>query len=220
MRLVKVSSIKALSFSPKRLFCSKKGRIAGSRSDPSSFSYGSSSSSASSSDASVHRKGGDSCTPTSVLPGTSGDWSDSNLEPLQAVKYIGHGSVSMKQLEALLRRLGDEPPSRDEVALMLRAMGCPADDDGACVSVDALLSRVGCGETAACDPAELRETFEFFDEDHDGRITADELLRVFTALGDEGCTLEDCQRMIAEVDKNRDGFVCFEDFAQMMELQR
>ncbi|KAK4797155.1 hypothetical protein SAY86_029481 [Trapa natans] len=216
MRFIKVSSIKAFSFSPKRLFRSRKDRTSGSRSDPSSFSYGSSSS-----DASVHGKGGDSGTPTSVLPGASGDWSNASLEHLpSSFKLYGHGSVSKKQLEALLCRLGDEPLSRDEVALMLRQVGCPAEDDGAYVSVEALLSTLGCTSTA-CDAAELRETFEFFDADHDGRITAEELLQVFkTALGDEGCSLEDCRRMIAEVGKGGNGFVCFEDFAQMMELQR
>ena len=82
--------------------------------------------------------------------------------------------------------------------------------------LDALLNHVG---SAACD-SELRETFDFFDEDHDGKITAEELWRVFSTLGDEGCTLAECERMIAEVDKNGDGFVCFEDFARMMELHR
>lgn len=69
-----------------------------------------------------------------------------------------------------------------------------------------------------CD-SELRNTFEIFDANHDGRITAEELFSVFTTMGDERCTLEDCRRMIAGVDKNGDGFVCFDDFARMMETQ-
>ncbi|KAL7188005.1 hypothetical protein ACSBR1_037946 [Camellia fascicularis] len=66
----------------------------------------------------------------------------------------------------------------------------------------------------------LREAFDFFDSDHDGWITAEELHAVFAAIGDEQCTLEDCRRMISGVDKNMDGFVCFRDFARMMERQR
>ncbi|KAK4748881.1 hypothetical protein SAY87_015467 [Trapa incisa] len=218
MKLIKASSVKALSFSPKRLFrrSRKDGIVASSRSDPSTFSYASSSSSTSSLDASVKGDGagGDSGTPTSVLPGASGDWSGLS----QSFKFASGGSVSRKQLETLLLQLGDDPPSQDEVALMLREVGCLPDGEGNSgdVSVDALLSRLGC---TGCNAGELRETFDFFDADHDGRITAEELLRVFTAMGDEGCTLEDCGRMIAGVDKNRDGFVCFDDFAQMMELQ-
>lgn len=93
-----------------------------------------------------------------------------------------------------------------------------------CISVAALMSRVGSA-TVACEPtgdsvSELREVFEFFDTDRDGRITAEELLSFFTSIGDDRCTLEDCRRMIDGVDKNGDGFVCFEDFSRMMELQR
>lgn len=67
--------------------------------------------------------------------------------------------------------------------------------------------------------SELKDAFDFFDTDHDGKITAEELLRVFKAIGDDSCTLEDCRRMIAGVNKNGDEFVCFEDFSLMMEQQ-
>lgn len=96
------------------------------------------------------------------------------------------------------------------------------DGDGrGCISVEALMNRVGSSSGQGSDPEEeLREAFEVFDTDQDGRISAEELLRVFTAIGDERCTLEECRRMIEGVDKNGDGFVCFEDFSRMMELQR
>ncbi|XP_030517917.2 probable calcium-binding protein CML36 isoform X2 [Rhodamnia argentea] len=214
MRIIKISS-KALRLSPKQFFGSRKGRSVASRSDPPSFGSGTTSSSLSDgSSSSVHKR--EALTPTSVLGG--GDWAG-NLELSRAFGLIdrdGDGIISRKELEALLSRLG----SRDEVAVMLSEVGCHGEGEDAAVSIEELLSRVGTACGPVCDDAELRETFEFFDEDHDGRITAEELLRVFTALGDDRCTLEDCRRMIAEVDKNGDGFVCFEDFAQMMDLQR
>jgi calcium-binding protein CML len=211
---------KNINLNPKRLFRPKKSRSSPSREDLPSFGSVASSSSSSSSDASTSnekpRSGrgvADLGTPRSVLPGVSGDWSDSSadiqLEPVQAME---HGVVTMKELEALLSRLGVEPPSEEELMMMLREVG--GDGEG-CISLEALLSRVGSG----CD-SELREAFNFFDADHDGRITAEELLGVFTAIGDERCSLEDCRRMIAGVDKNGDGFVCFEDFSRMMGLQR
>ncbi|KAI5318067.1 hypothetical protein L3X38_037775 [Prunus dulcis] len=227
MKLIKISS---KSLSPKRLFRSKKDRSAVSRrsSDPLSFESGTASSSSSSSSDSLHKPGtgaeaGGIGTPTSVLPERSGDWSDFStdlqLDMAQAFKLIDRdndGVVSIKELEALLSRLGADPPSQEEVMLMLSEV----DREGnGSISLEALLNRVGpvCGPAA---DSELRDAFEVFDSDHDGKISAEELLNVFTAIGDDRCTLEDCRRMIAGVDKNGDGFVCFEDFARMMELQR
>jgi calcium-binding protein CML len=212
---------KNINLNPKHLFRSKKSRSSPSKDDPSSFGSvaSASSSSSSSSDASTsHEKPrsglgvADLGTPRSVLPRISGDWSDSSADiQLDQVQAMEHGVVTRKELEALLSRLGVEPPSEEELTMMLREVG--GDGEG-CISLEALLSRVG----SACD-SELREAFDFFDADHDGRISAEELLGVFRAIGDR-CTLEDCRRMIAGVDKNGDGFVCFEDFSQMMGLQR
>ena len=70
------------------------------------------------------------------------------------------------------------------------------------------------------DSPELREAFAVFDADGDGKISAEELLGVFVTLGDDGCTLEDCRCMIQGVDTDGDGFVCFDDFARMMDGQR
>ncbi|XP_050230023.1 probable calcium-binding protein CML36 [Mercurialis annua] len=208
--------------SPKRIFAAKKDKKDRSiRSEPSSFSYGAASSSSSDDSLSeFHNKVKSSATPTSVLPETSGDWSDLSSEFFsEAFKLMDRdndGMVSRTHLESLLTRLGANPPTQEEVATMLSEVD--HDGDG-CISVEALMSRIG----AACDPAgddEMRVAFEFFDTDHDGRITAEELIGVYKAIGDENCTLDECRRMIAEVDKNGDGFVCFEDFCRMMELQR
>lgn len=214
--------------SPKRFFRSKskKDRTGVSRSAPSSFS------SSSASDSSTHNKLGSVPdrvgTPTSVLLEISGDWSDTsadmsldlNYELVQAFKLLDRdndGVVLRSELEALLIRLGADLPTQEEVSSMLSEVD--REGDG-CIPLEALMSRVG---NSSCDPAcepELKETFDFFDADHDGKITAEELFSVFTKLGDEQCTLDDCRRMIALVDKNGDGFVCFEDFLRMMELQR
>lgn len=54
----------------------------------------------------------------------------------------------------------------------------------------------------------------------DGKISPEELYAGFVALGDQWCTLEECRRMIEGVDKNKDGFVCFQDFSRMMWFSR
>lgn len=222
MKLININP-KNLKLSPKRLFRSKKEHSAVSRSDPSSFGSGSSSSS---SEGSTHKAvTAGSQTPTSVLPDVSGDWSDVTVdvrwELAQAFRLIDRdndGVVTREELEAVLTRLGARPPSPEEVAMMLSEVD---GDDRGCISVEAIMNRVGSdGSGSGPDPEEeLREAFEVFDTDRDGRISAEELLRVFKAIGDERCTLEECRRMIEGVDRNGDGFVCFEDFSRMMELQ-
>jgi calcium-binding protein CML len=192
-----------------------------SRSDPSSFSSGTTSSSTSSTSLTNNKPdSGDAPvnfgTPTSVLPDIS---SDIYFELAHAFKLIDQdndGFVPRTELEKLLTQLGPEQPSQEEVRLVLSELD--VDGDGV-ISQEALLSRVmGCNEPA-CD-TELRKAFEIFDADGDGKISAEDLFNFFTALGDEGCTLEDCLHMIAGVDDNGDGFVCFEEFLRMMELQR
>ncbi|KAK8609141.1 hypothetical protein V6N13_025448 [Hibiscus sabdariffa] len=223
--------------SPKRLFRSnKKDRSAVSKSDPSSYSSGSAtslSSSSSESVSSVHKGNrhpssatAGTGTPTSVLPESSDDWSDFPasfyLELCQAFKMVdkdNDGVITRSEFEALLCKFARKPPSQEEISAMLSELG--RDGDG-CVSLETLVSQVAgsaCDEPA-CEP-ELRETFDIFDTDHDGRITAEELMAFYREkIGDERCTLEDCRLMIASVDKNGDGFVCFEDFSRMMDLQR
>ncbi|KAH1123014.1 hypothetical protein J1N35_006174 [Gossypium stocksii] len=186
--------------SPKHLFRSnKKGPSTVSKFDPSSYtSSGSAASSSSESVSSVH-KGNQyplaatvgTGTPTSVLPETSVDC----------------------EVEALLSKFARQPPSQEEISSMLGEVD--GDGDG-CISLETLMNQVA---GSACEP-ELRETFDIFDTDHDGKITAEELMAFYKEkLGDERCTLEDCRLMIASVDKNGDGFVCFDDFSRMMEIQ-
>ncbi|CBI30075.3 unnamed protein product, partial [Vitis vinifera] len=149
--------------------------------------------------------------PSSFSSGTSSSTSSDSSTNL---KTDGDGKITKRELEALLSRVGVEPPSEEEIMMMLSEVD--RDGDG-CISLEefgAISSAFG----PACD-TELRDAFCFFDTDRDGKITAEELNQVFAAIGDDRCTLEDCQRMIAGVDKNGDGFVCFEDFSRMMEQQ-
>ncbi|KAJ4866944.1 putative calcium-binding protein CML35 [Raphanus sativus] len=213
MKLATSLSSKFFRLSPKRLFRSKS-KSSVSRSEPSSFSSGSSSSDGSYNDL----KPGPAATPVSVLPGEQDFYS----ELVQAFKLIDRdddGVVSRRDLAALLSRLSPEPPSQEEVTLMLQEVD--GGDQEGCISLEELASRVAGASSDSDEDSvvEMREVFEFFDVDHDGRISAEELHRVFGVIGDERCTLDECVRMIATVDGNGDGFVCFRDFCRMMQLQ-
>ncbi|KAL6523270.1 hypothetical protein OROGR_016873 [Orobanche gracilis] len=207
-----------------KLFRTKKSRsVSRSETDPLSFSSQTTSSSTSSED--VFKKPAGLSTPTSVLPFGSAEisteeWSELSanvyLELKQAFEMIDRdedGKIRKEELEALLCGLGPEPPSQEELQSMLAEFD--RDGDG-CITLDEFYAIGSAFSPPACE-TELRNTFDFFDSDRDGRITAEELFRVFKTIGDAQCTLEDCRRMIRGVDRNGDGFVCFEDFSLMMD---
>uniref|UniRef100_A0A1J3CKZ7 Putative calcium-binding protein CML36 n=1 Tax=Noccaea caerulescens TaxID=107243 RepID=A0A1J3CKZ7_NOCCA len=210
--------MKLAKLNPKRLFRSKD-RSTVSKSGSSFGSASSSSSGADCKNPSVVVTGG-SVTPTSILPEVSGNPSPySYVEILQAFKLIDRdndGAVSRHDLESLLSRLGPDPPTEEEIDVMLREVDCNGDGT---IRLEELASRVVSSDQSR-DSNELKETFEFFDTDRDGYISAEELLRVFSTIGDERCTLDDCKRMIASVDDDGNGSVCFTEFSRMMDLPR
>ncbi|CAK9185914.1 unnamed protein product [Ilex paraguariensis] len=199
--------------------------------EPYSFSSGTASSESSESSSSNDKshaglKSNGLATPTSVLPSPSpvrDEWPEisANLyvELVEAFKLFdrdGDGKITTVELKALLSRVGAEQPSEEELTMMLSEVD--RDGDG-CVSLEEFSAISSAFGPPSCR-SELKDAFDVFDTDHDGKITAEELFNVFNDIGDGGCTLEDCRRMIKGVDKNGDGFVCFEDFTRMMELQR
>ncbi|CAA3008196.1 probable calcium-binding CML36 [Olea europaea subsp. europaea] len=196
---------------PRSLFKSKKSRsIARSETDPSS-SFSSQTPSEEEDSQAGFKKPSGSATPTSVLP-------DVNFELKQAFQMMdrdGNGKIRKEELEALLSRVGPEPPSQEDLKTILSDVD--TDGDG-CISLEEFHAIESAFGPPACD-TELRVTFDFFDSNGDGKITAEELFNVFRTIGDARCTLEDCRRMIRGVDVNGDGFVCIEDFSRMMEQQ-
>ena len=61
------------------------------------------------------------------------------------------------------------------------------------------------------EKAEAEETFNFFDKDHDGKISLDEFRNVLMLICDTA-TDEDITEMLKEVDLNGDGVIDFEEF--------
>ncbi|KQK02566.1 probable calcium-binding protein CML16 [Brachypodium distachyon] len=128
----------------------------------------------------------------------------------------GDGRISPSELAAVSRAIAP-PPSESaggrEVASMMDQLD--ADRDGF----------VDLGEFAAFhshtdgreeeEERELRDAFAVYDIDGDGRISVAELAKVLARIG-EGCSTEECQRMIASVDVDGDGCVGFEEFKKMM----
>lgn len=63
-------------------------------------------------------------------------------------------------------------------------MDCKKGDG--CISLEEFTSLLGNLDCEPTSERELKETFDFFDIDHDGIIIAEDLFTVFTSLDDEG----------------------------------
>jgi Ca2+-binding EF-hand superfamily protein len=59
--------------------------------------------------------------------------------------------------------------------------------------------------------AELREDFEYLDDDQDGLMQFDEFVKFMDGLGAE-MTSEECRIGFREIDSNRDGRIEFGEF--------
>ena len=66
---------------------------------------------------------------------------------------------------------------------------------------------------------EFKKEFDLIDRNGKGSISADDLKRVMTAIG-EAVTDEEIKNMIEEADLNTDGVVDFPEFAKMMQQRR
>ena len=65
------------------------------------------------------------------------------------------------------------------------------------------------------DVTEYKATFELIDSDDDGFISAAELVRLLTALGEE-VTEEQAQQIVRGADTSADGLISLEEFATYM----
>ncbi|KAL6637755.1 hypothetical protein ACP70R_025327 [Stipagrostis hirtigluma subsp. patula] len=67
----------------------------------------------------------------------------------------------------------------------------------------------------AAKEADMRKAFNMFDQNDDGFITMDELA-LGIRQGQGAATLDNCGRMVGQVDHGDDGRVDFSEFKQMM----
>ncbi|KAK2986714.1 hypothetical protein RJ640_010939 [Escallonia rubra] len=121
----------------------------------------------------------------------------------------GDGKISAAELGAILAALGSEA-SPEELQRTMSEID--TDGDGFIDLKEFSDFHRGGDDVASKD---LRDAFDLYDSDRNGKISASELHAVLKNLG-EKCTLQDCRRMISSVDADGDGYVDFEEFKKMM----
>ncbi|KAI3500200.1 hypothetical protein L1887_36017 [Cichorium endivia] len=126
----------------------------------------------------------------------------------------GDGKISISELGSILGALGTVTPE-DELKAVMKEID--TDGDGF-IDLNEFIEfqRGGSGAVdGATVDKELREAFALYDQNKNGKISANELHSVLKSLG-EKCSLKDCRKMIASVDVDGDGSVNFEEFKKMM----
>ncbi|KAG0590187.1 hypothetical protein M758_1G077500 [Ceratodon purpureus] len=142
------------------------------------------------------------------------------VEAFKMFDRNGDGKISSKELGTVLRSLG-ENLSEVELEQMIRDVD--ADGDGEIdlqefINLNSGARRGGVslsgGEVS--DAEALQSAFDVFDSDKDGFISAPELHRVLSSLGDDHVSMDDCRYMISCVDADGDERVDFKEFQKLM----
>lgn len=121
------------------------------------------------------------------------------------------GFIEVKELRVAIRALGFEP-TKDDIRNMMEEID--KDKSGRIAFNDFLfIMRKKMAEKDT--KQELMKSFSFFDDDHTGSISFDNLKRVARELG-ENLTDEELQEMIDEADLDNDGEVSSEEFLSVL----
>ena len=119
------------------------------------------------------------------------------------------GKISQEEYKAVLRALMKEG-IRAEVEKIFKV--ADLDGDGFIDFKEFVEVHKKGGGVKTMD---IQSAFRAYDLDGDGKINAEELMEMLRRLG-EGCSLEECRRMVMGVDTDGDGAVNLDEFTTMM----
>jgi len=121
------------------------------------------------------------------------------------------GTITTKELGTVMRSLGQNP-TKAELQDMINEVNAGGKDT---IDFPEFLSLMAKKIHDTDSEEELRDAFKFFDRDGNQLISAAELRRVMSNLG-EKLTDEEVDKMIREADIDGDGHINYEEFVRMM----
>ena len=129
----------------------------------------------------------------------------------------GDGTLDQGEVEGLLKRIYGMEPSNKQMARLMLEM----DSDGnGLIDLDEFIGAMATVKEVrmAGDIFTWRQTFDRYDEDKSGELSADELKKMVSELWDMGsASLELMQFMLDEADVDGDGQIDWPEFCQMMQ---
>ncbi|KAG7553114.1 EF-hand domain [Arabidopsis thaliana x Arabidopsis arenosa] len=132
----------------------------------------------------------------------------------------GDGRITIKELNESLKNLGIIIPENELTQIIQKI---DVNGDG-CVDIEEfgeLYKTIMVEDEDEVGEEDMKEAFNVFDRNGDGFITVDELKAVLSSLGlKQGMSLEECRKMIIQVDVDGDGRVDYKEFRQMMKKGR
>ena len=123
----------------------------------------------------------------------------------------GDGSISAKELGIVMRSLGQNPTEAD-IQRMINEADMDMND---VIDFEEFVLLMERQVTSADRKNEIRQAFSLFDKNGNGFITASEIKRVMTNLG-EKLTAEEVDEMIREADIDGDGQINYEEFPKIV----
>ena len=118
--------------------------------------------------------------------------------------------MTREQLVGVLQSLGIDSANNKQVCAMLDA----AEQDGK-IDIEVFLKMAHGLMQPIDDKDVMRKTFDALDEDNDGVVPIEDMLKVMDGLG-ERLTHDETLKMLQEADTNGDGFLTFDEFCGMV----
>jgi centrin-1 len=132
-------------------------------------------------------------------------------EAFRMLDFDKDGYISTKDIKIALRSIGFEPTKKE----ILHMIGEVDPESDGMISLP-LFTKMMTKKRDEMDPEEeIRRAFRLFADDSTEGIRASDIKRVAIEIG-ENLTDEELKDIIEEADRDNDGIITFEDFANVM----